>query len=721
MSSFYGGKQGRTYHIVARYDCVDLNNYAGKNDFETFNIGTSYTEAKGKKFVYENEYYVVLVDTISGINDLRNEEKTYHVRGMVQQFAKGGAYTEANYGEYVLIDTIFNLNHKSDLENGLLYRRGFDYNEDPNLNPKPNINDNTYYDEQGKLIKDLWQAAWDAWVQKPGAGAIYVGQIVGPQGESPELTPIKWEELESKVGIKKIVIPSSITKGNNSTLITDSDGNQIWKGDAIKVGSYTVRDSDNNVTGAEIAFDIPQTVLEATVNLNKEGEEDVVTYTGQVIEDSESENHPFYYKWNFYVPQVTDFGLETGLETNSEKDGQGKNIVNNDEYITYKVHNANGKGNIVEHLGRWPYRVINKIEALDNDRIFINWTEGTIAKVGDLYNFNKESSNGNQIYAVCIETLTNSMSGNPGQINVEQIPAIRFDGSTNDYDLGLQSSSGNSRWRVIELPETGPIKQIQIDYKAGLSDTINITNIDYFVIDSADDLYIKYSNRSDLYYICNMNRLQSIQLENQRDITDRQKFVATYKNGTRNQISDPLNTILAIDMLGDNIIALYSDPVYRQEFSENENNYEHIDWFLKDWTDPVTGTFYKNLVWINLTSSKGSYHVQGEYTYDDLEGNENANIDLSRGFDAVQGLEDRVGWLVTVQDGDSKKIFAFDYNNGEHTIGPDGSQFQSHWYEIFSLTISEIDPVAFIAISNSQPNLNNNGLWFVTHSGHDAI
>lgn len=68
MASFYGGKQGITYHIVERYDSI---------------------------------------------------------ANMVQEFNKGGAYTHVNYGQYVIIDTL----SKSDETNGCLYRRGFQYNQ----------------------------------------------------------------------------------------------------------------------------------------------------------------------------------------------------------------------------------------------------------------------------------------------------------------------------------------------------------------------------------------------------------------------------------------------------------------------------------------------------------------------------------------------------------------------------------------------------------------
>lgn len=64
--SFYGGKEGRSYHIVQKYDSIE---------------------------------------------------------SMVTFFQQGGQYTTVNFGEYVIIDTP----NKNDSDNGRLYRRGFDY------------------------------------------------------------------------------------------------------------------------------------------------------------------------------------------------------------------------------------------------------------------------------------------------------------------------------------------------------------------------------------------------------------------------------------------------------------------------------------------------------------------------------------------------------------------------------------------------------------------
>ena len=70
--SMYGGKPGTTYRLVAHYDSI---------------------------------------------------------KEMVDAFQKGGSYNTVNYGEYVIIDTVLRRNLKNNAENGILYRRGYDFNQ----------------------------------------------------------------------------------------------------------------------------------------------------------------------------------------------------------------------------------------------------------------------------------------------------------------------------------------------------------------------------------------------------------------------------------------------------------------------------------------------------------------------------------------------------------------------------------------------------------------
>ena len=311
MNSFYGGKQGRTYHIVERYDCVNIisfiNEYKLSHDetrikqiaeIPAFDQTASYSVGevfKDDKKDSSLKFYLVIQD-FSNQSDF--QQYTTEIKAMVQEFQKGGSYTKVNYGQYVIIDTIKNRNHKSDLENGLLFRRGFDYNqidivEKPNINSiiedeqgNPILDENNniqyiYYQREGDTLtfdKDKWQAAWSSWVENVGGGAIYVGQIVGPQGDTPQLFPIKWEDIQNlkdRGAEVRQQVPVSDTYG----LIYDEEKGWVYD-DTIKIGTATLKDEDGNITGADIAFDIPNPTVKVSAQV-------VNAYGNEALQENE--------------------------------------------------------------------------------------------------------------------------------------------------------------------------------------------------------------------------------------------------------------------------------------------------------------------------------------------------------------------------------------------------------------------------------------------------
>lgn len=229
MASFYGGKQGITYHIVERYDSI---------------------------------------------------------ASMVQEFNKGGAYTDVNYGQYVIIDTL----SKSDETNGCLYRRGFQYNQ--------------IIDEPTK--------------QHPGGGAIYIGQIVGPKGDNSQIQIVDWEaDQPSSSDISSIsqgvigLIPGIITEGTAATFNDDIISKII-----------NIRDEYGNITEAQLRFQTPYPVIRITaqqVNVS-DGAQTTVAHSyfntsgvlsteiwtasaTNVFHSVIDENHPFYIDYQIAVPK----------------------------------------------------------------------------------------------------------------------------------------------------------------------------------------------------------------------------------------------------------------------------------------------------------------------------------------------------------------------------------------------------------------------------------
>ena len=256
MYSFYGGKQGISFIIVKHYDSVQQ---------------------------------------------------------MLDCFAQGGLYTEVNYGEYVLIDTIANLNKKSSIENGLVYRRGYRYDEP--FAPVPSKDD--YRTEDGYLDEDRYEHAMNQYFLHPGAGAEYIGKIVGPQGETPKLEVLKESE------VKELIEKNN--EGYAGTGFSD-----IVSGKDQKVLSYAycnMRDEDYNIIGCAIAFTAPYHFFEMNAN-------SVSAYTG-VLEDGQwyydglitkesgnDDEDPYRSTWHIDVPKgIHGTNIDSiGADPNPNKD-----------------------------------------------------------------------------------------------------------------------------------------------------------------------------------------------------------------------------------------------------------------------------------------------------------------------------------------------------------------------------------------------------------------
>ena len=150
------------------------------------------------------------------------------IEEMINNFSKGGAYTTVKYDEYVIIDTV----NKNDPDNGKVYRRGYDYNNDI-------------------------------------GGAIYIGQIVGPGGLAPqaELTTIaeveniaEEEGYSYRRGSGEYAAPTNLVPGKYL------DGSTVKYNDTIEWAYCSVRDDNEKDTVAYVGFKFPYTVIDYTAS-----------------------------------------------------------------------------------------------------------------------------------------------------------------------------------------------------------------------------------------------------------------------------------------------------------------------------------------------------------------------------------------------------------------------------------------------------------------------
>lgn len=287
MESFYGGRQGNPFIIVKRFDGIDIpveSKY--RVAYYAYDIHNNWfmldENHKLIEKTSENQFlYTSWKEVEKNGNGVRGPggmsiaiPKEY-AEGMVQCFAKGGSSTsEVNYGEYVLIDTRTGINEPNHIDNGKIFRRGMDYDN-----------------ELG--------------------GAEYIGNILGPQGTSPELDMDSYSFIEDKLSELTQEGEPLYSGGTGAYTVTnydlvpgietyfDTQGNPYQSyNDEIKYGWVDVRDKRGNVETCLIGFRFPYLVMDFTAIATSPYE------TVDLIEEvTADKKHPFYKQWQLKIPK----------------------------------------------------------------------------------------------------------------------------------------------------------------------------------------------------------------------------------------------------------------------------------------------------------------------------------------------------------------------------------------------------------------------------------
>ena len=298
FSSFYGGRQGASFIIVKQFDGLDIPQIEGSYVYKIKYLATTID----KQFlIYNNGFieknadnyndYIWKAQILDGSTvdtkpDAEGEGPTSqqvldiaYAEGMRQCFEQGGDTTDiVNYGEYVIIDTI----DKNNPDNGKVYRRGinFDYNPDTN----------------------------------PLAGAEYIGQIVGPKGDSPELELAHYQDIIDEYG--DVAAQLEYDEANEDLVQGSYIENGVRKyNDEIKWDYVTLKDEFNNIYGCKLGFKLPTLVVDFEANSVSpyyNGIQDPETgqwsNTNLIVEDEEEWDgekwqHSFFQKWQIKIPQ----------------------------------------------------------------------------------------------------------------------------------------------------------------------------------------------------------------------------------------------------------------------------------------------------------------------------------------------------------------------------------------------------------------------------------
>ncbi len=202
------------------------------------------------------------------------------VEDMTAEFAKP-EYVAVNFGEYALIETV----NRKNPENGFLFRRGYDYQDEDRYVECWEFNDRTgNFDKSTTLAK----------------GAIYIGKIAGPAGDAPlvefkdaETVKNERNDLLANIDSQKEVNGNSVSLSvDNGGLISGSASNG-----EITYHWYSVRDTDGVSSKVCLGFEIPYYEI-ALNNVTP-----VSPGTAPSIERTLTEGNPFYETWTFKIPE----------------------------------------------------------------------------------------------------------------------------------------------------------------------------------------------------------------------------------------------------------------------------------------------------------------------------------------------------------------------------------------------------------------------------------
>ena len=255
------------------------------------------------------------------------------VEEMVNSFKLGGNYSDVHYNEYVLINT----ENKNNPHNGEIYRRGYDY-----------TNEN--------------------------GGAIYVGTIVGPAGQAPQLEMTTVEKVKEKKESEDY--DGRYTEGEYKPTVDLVPGKSGEKyNDSIKWAAYSMRDSDKENTTVYLGFIFPYLVEEFVA-----APADAYKTTGLISREDEDQ-HPFYQKWKINIPKgikgdtlknlrvMTADGTIEDYSTKQEDISKQRKVLVYD-YYTYD-NNSTGIKKVI-YVGN--YNVIKDISLNEEGTVTIHYT-----------------------------------------------------------------------------------------------------------------------------------------------------------------------------------------------------------------------------------------------------------------------------------------------------------------------------------------------------------
>lgn len=463
--------------------------------------------------------------------------KSYNsVNAMIADFAKGPALTAVQYGEHVIINT----EDKNNSNNGALYRRGYDYNNNM-------------------------------------GGAIYVGTIVGPSGKAPMF------ELTTLENIKEITFKDSdeVRQGegawniSNKSLIpgkTDSEFN-----DDIAWSYITIRDQYGTDTTAWVGIRIPYHVIEMdaqSVSAYYNRDNETADFKNvNLVERDDNQAHPFYSHWFVRIPKgikgdaLKNFRVIEASDAIQDYEGKTDDINNHRKVLVYDYYcydtKENGEPKTL-YLG--DFNMIDTINLADDGTFTITYThDNTVTytkKIKWITSTTLNSTTG--VFHIDYndgsnyETTLKWING----ISLADNGTITFTYTTGDSE----ALENKIKWiTTTELETNGTLT---INYNDGTKEVFDkkiqwITNI---TLTDEGILTINYNNDTPAFTksLIWPVRIEFDSKDNEAD-PGTQVIKVTYNNGTIETIGQPLNSIMRMEVnpVNYHLLVLFTNPTKR--------------------------------------------------------------------------------------------------------------------------------------------------------------
>ena len=389
------------------------------------------------------------------------------IADMIAKFKLGSNYTAVHFDQHVMINTV----NKNDPDNGKIYRRGYDFNNDM-------------------------------------GGAEFVGTIVGPAGHAPmiQLTTVaevKRKAAEEGYEERRSSGTYSITGAN---LIPGKTVDNTFNDD-ITWECCSVRNENNEDTTAYIGFTFPYTVIDIEASAVQPYIEGRYTDVSGAYRN-DNYMHPFYEKWHLDIPKgikgdsFQNLKVQVADMTIEPYEGQADDINNQQQVIVYEYYNYENykNGNPKKYyLGN--YNAIKDITIAQDGTITIRYNHNenkTFTKILKwITSLSLERDGTLTIHYNTGETqsITNNKIKWINSVSTTNGRTLIFaynDNTTNPVDLVLPNNASINTGRV----EGEGNQKIKIDWTNGNSQYIGnpINYIMEAAVNNNQHLLIRYSD-----------------------------------------------------------------------------------------------------------------------------------------------------------------------------------------------------------------------------------